>query len=572
MARKRSRVIAGRNPKTATPRGDVDATALTPAIWGILLAFFIGVALFVYRPALQGPFVSDDFHYVKNNSYIHELSGENLLILLDPTGPATIAIVNYSPVQLMVHALAWQVFGADTGGHHVVNVVLHATASLLLAALLLSCGIPPLAALAGGVLFLVHPANVEAVAWISQLKSTLCMVFSLMALLAWRRHPGWASALFVLALCTKATAAFVLPVALLLDWTRGDRVRVRWLVLWVAIFALYSMAELSTHQRSGAVEATLHDTPLVLLRTMAALSLRYALMAATAWGVSAFHDPDPAVSWLDPWWLFSVPLLGLLGWRLWVCARRRSIEVVFWVWALVSYAPVSQIFPFLYPLADRYLYFILPGLLGGGLLLGQEMLERLPLAAGARTRVGPGLIGVAILLLVAGGVRSMERARIWRSGALLVADSAANYPDGKAANLMRAKQMALGGDVEATVAALRRAQQRGYNRFEVLETDAAYAALRRDPRFRAVLSDMAATWIERGRHKRSPTQIELRSIGHAHLTRGEHAEALALLERALNTGGPRTNELRAEVTALRMAIEAGRPESVRLGVPSNALF
>ncbi|TDJ17181.1 MAG: hypothetical protein E2O69_09070 [Deltaproteobacteria bacterium] len=572
MATNRRRIIARRDPKAAPHRGDSAATAITPAMWGILLSLFIGAALVVYRPALQGPFVSDDFHYVQYNSYIHELSGENLWVLLDPTGPATIAIVNYSPVQLIVHALAWQVFGADTGGHHVVNVVLHATASLLLAALLLSCGIPQLAALASGVLFLVHPANVEAVAWISQLKSSLCMVFSLAALLAWRRHPGWASALFVLALCTKATAAFALPVALLLDWTRKDRVRWRWLVLWAAVFALYSVAEFSTHQRSGAAVATLHDTPLVLMRTMAALSLRYGVMATTSWGVSAFQEPDPAVSWLDPWWLCSVPVLGLLGWRLWICARRRSIEVVFWVWVLVSYAPVSQIFPFLYPLADRYLYFILPGLLGGGLLMGQEMLERLPLQTGARTRVTQGLIGVAILLLVGGGVRSLERARIWRSGGLLVADSAANYPDGMAANLMRAKQMALGGDVEAAVAALRRAQQRGYNRFQRLETDAAYAAMRRDPRFRAVLSDMAATWIERGRHKQSPTQMELTSISHAHLIRGEYAEALAVLERALNVGGRYTNQLRTELAVLRTAIEAGHPESVRLGVPASDLF
>ena len=348
--------------------------------------------------------------------------------------------------------------------------------------------------------------------------------------------------------------------------------RWRWLVLWAAVFALYSVAEFSTHQRSGAAVATLHDTPLVLVRTMAALSLRYGVMATPAWGVSAFQEPDPAVSWLDPWWLFSVPLLGLLGWRLWVCARRRSIEVAFWVWVLVSYAPVSQIFPFLYPMADRYLYFILPGLLGSGLLMGQEALERLPLDAGARTRVTQGLIGIAILLLVGGGVRSMERARIWRSGGLLVADSAANFPDGKAANLMRAKQMALGGDVEAAVAALRRAQERGYNRFERLETDAAYAALRSDPRFRAVLSDMAATWIERGRHKQSPTQMELRSISHAHLIRGEYAEALAVLERALDVGGRCTKDLRAELRVLRTAIEAGHPESVRLGVPSSDLF
>ena len=96
--------------------------------------------------------------------------------------------------------------------------------------------------------------------------------------------------------------------------------------------------------------------------------------------------------------------------------------------------------------------------------------------------------------------------------------------------------------------------------------------MRRDPRFRAVLSDMAATWIERGRHKQSPTQMELISISHAHLIRGEYAEALAVLERALNVGGRYTNQLRTELAVLRTAIEAGHPESVRLGVPASDLF
>ena len=42
------------------------------------------------------------------------------------------------------------------------------------------------AALLGGVFFLVHPANVEAVAWVSQLKTVAALTFSLAALLASR--------------------------------------------------------------------------------------------------------------------------------------------------------------------------------------------------------------------------------------------------------------------------------------------------------------------------------------------------------------------------------------------------
>jgi len=474
--------------------------------------------------------------------------------------------VNYSPVQLLLHGLAWQAFGTETSGHHLLNVALHALASALLVALFLSTGIPRSAAVLGGAFFLLHPANVEAVAWISQLKSTLALVLSLAALLAYSRRPGLASALFVLALLAKPTAAFALPVVALLDWARAGRVRWGWLALWTLFFLGYAAAEFATHQRRGAVEAMLHDTPLVLLRTVAGISLRYLLMATTSYGVSAFHEPEPAYSWLDPWWLGAVPVLALLGWRVLVVARRRDVELAYWAWAVASFAPISQIFPFLYPMADRYLYFILPGLIGGALLAGRESLGRLPAALAARRQLaGHAALALGIAVALIFSVRSFERAAIWHSNARLIADAVLHYPDGQAANIGRARNAALFGDIDGVIAGLRRAYTRGYNHFHALETDPAWASVRNHPEFRALVHEMAAGKIERTRQKPNPIQMELRSVGHAHIARGEHAQALVVLERALEMGGPQDAEISAEVAALRAAIEAGTPEKVRLG-------
>ncbi|MDP7570588.1 MAG: hypothetical protein QF391_03175, partial [Myxococcota bacterium] len=93
---------------------------------------FAGAALVLYQPALSGPFLSDDGHYVEQNRYVHELSLENVQELLDPTGSVAIDVVNYAPAQLLVHALVWEAFGPETWGHHVVNVLLHALGATLL--------------------------------------------------------------------------------------------------------------------------------------------------------------------------------------------------------------------------------------------------------------------------------------------------------------------------------------------------------------------------------------------------------------------------------------------------------
>jgi hypothetical protein len=526
----------------------------------MLCAVFLGAALVVYQPAFDGPFVSDDIHYVSNNDYVHELSVANLLEILHPTGSATIAIVNYSPVQILLHALAWRAFGSETTGHHVVNVFFHVTASVLLVALFLATGIPRAAAVLGGACFLLHPANVEAVAWISQLKSSSALVLSLAALLAFPRRPALGTVFFALALLAKPNAAYALPVAILFAWTRGGAIRWRWFAISGALFAGFAVAEFAVHQRAGAAEGALYETPLALVLTVMSLAARYIAMAATSFGVSTFHEPAPVHSPLDPWWIASLVALTLLGLRTVSVLRRRRPESVYWAWALISFGPVSQIFPFLYPLADRYLYFILPGLLGGALLAGVDGIAWLARFLEARAGVAPErtraraqqfavALGVACCVLFA--VRSVERAEVWKSPSRVVADAARNYPNGVSASLLRARRAAQFGDVDGAVAAVRAAKARGYNRFEQLLGDPALAPVRADPRFQAVVREMAGDWIASLGRKSNLTQHDLRLLAAAHFARGEYRDAIAVVERALALDGPLHDSLQRDLRDLR---------------------
>jgi hypothetical protein len=524
------------------------AAGLSAGAVALLALAYFGALLALYARALEGPFVSDDIHYVAANPYVHGLSLENLAAILKPWGPATIAVVNYSPVQLLLHATVWQLFGAELFWHHALSLVFHALGSALLAPLLLRSGLGRTPALFGSLLFLVHPANVEAVAWISQLKSTAGLALGFGAVLAHPRRPWLALALFALALLTKANAAVVLLLPFWLSWCRGEGVRPRWLAAWLLVFACYALVEFAAHQRAGAAEATLHQTPFVLIRTICALAMRYLVMASTSLGLSAFHEPEPARSLADPWWLASLPALGLLAARTVHVARLRRPEAGWWMFALVSFGPVSQLFPFLYPLADRYLYFILPGLLGGSLCALQDVASRL---APARRRVASraaALLGVALCALFA--ARAAERAALWRSPFLLLADAARNYPSGVSAQLARARVAAQAGDAATAATALRAAFERGYNRYEQLDTDPVYDPVRGSAAFQAVLRDMAGMWIEAGAGWSDPTQGELRRLASAHALRGERAQAISLLRRALAEGGPFDAAIRKDLAAI----------------------
>ena len=116
----------------------------------LLFAAFAGIALAVYRPALHGPFLSDDYGYIVANPYTASLAPGPLLQLFDPTGPARLHTANYAPVHLLLTALERQIFANDVTGYHLINVLCHAFAGWLFAALLLRAQLPaPVAVLAG---------------------------------------------------------------------------------------------------------------------------------------------------------------------------------------------------------------------------------------------------------------------------------------------------------------------------------------------------------------------------------------------------------------------------------------
>ncbi len=518
----------------------------------LLFAAFAGSAIAVYRPALAGPFLSDDFGYIAANPYTASLAPGNVVRMLDPTGPARLHTANYAPVHLLLTALERQIFANDVRGYHLVNVLCHALASCLLVALLLRAGLPRPVGVLAGAAFLLHPANVEAVAWISQLKTTASLAFALAALLHFPARPRAATACYALGLLTKASAAAALPAAAAFALARAGREPVpraerRWLGLWLALGGLFAFAELGAQR--GAGEAGLPARGDLAARAQAIFSIgaRYLAMAATGTGLSAFHEPEPGAGWLDPWFLLGAIAAIALGARTLQALRARRLEAGYWVFAAASFLPVSQIVPFVNPLADRYLYFLLPGLLGAALLCGRGLWQRVPLPG-----VAAPLLGLAALALLASfGAKSAGRARLWQSEMRLLLDAEANYPRGGTAAYLEARRAAQRGDAEAAVRALRRAEERHAARFTVLLQDPGLAPVRDAPAFRQLVAEMAGRWIERSRELGLETQPELRLRAHAHGVRGESALAIQALERALALGGPLDAELRADLAVAR---------------------
>jgi len=120
----------------------------------------------------------DDHEYVFNNPRVSPgLSWSGIAWAFHP---ATRVSSNWHPLTLLSHMLDCQIFGLESWGHHLTNVLWHSANVVLLFGFLRSMTNALWRSALVAALFAWHPLHVESVAWVAERKDLLCAFFWLL--------------------------------------------------------------------------------------------------------------------------------------------------------------------------------------------------------------------------------------------------------------------------------------------------------------------------------------------------------------------------------------------------------
>lgn len=437
---------------------------MSPRALRLSLLLVVGAALAAFLAALHGSFVNwDDPWLVVSNPYVRGL--RHLPDILDPFSDRVLLGAEYLPLRDLSSIADFALFGLEPTGYRLGNWLLHGLAAGLAFAFLLEALRDPRAALAGALLWAVHPLHAEVVAWASARKDLLNAVFALLAATLYLRSArtgsrgaAWGAAgAFLLATLSKSAAA-ALPVALAAwEVLAGDgavplRARVA--------AALRRAAPMLAVAAAGAALNAFHQShaniragwrggdPLANLFVMAGIHLRYLRQLVLPSGMAADYAvvEDPATAGNVAGLAVLVASLAGTG----LLLRRRPRAGLCALWWFVVLLPVSNLlFPITNASADRYL--LLPSL-GPCALAGLGFARALEGGPRAAAAARGGLAAAAVLLALLANLQ----ARVWRDGVSLWTHAVAVSPGAGRAWMNLGEALVLSGRTEEALEAYRR--------------------------------------------------------------------------------------------------------------------
>jgi tetratricopeptide (TPR) repeat protein len=343
-----------------------------------ILLILIATPLVLYWQATDFELVWDDGLHLSSNPHLDSANLENLGHFWKEPFEGLYIPVTYNAWTL-INALGTHLFSGphDPTLYHAANILLHTLNGLLVFALLRLFIKSPWAALAGALLFVVHPVQVESVAYASEFRGLLAACFGFAALLLYakgraahygKKRRGWpllcSSVFFFLAVLSKPSAA-VLPLlaaSLEIFLFRPSLKQLcsrSWLWLWVAFSVAIAVVTSSVQESNQSYP--FWAKPLIWMDAISfyLYKLLLPLSLASIYGRTPEHV-------MGQWWIYVIWAIPVgMGLCLWHFRKKAPLLILAAVIFLLGFLPVSGLKGFTFQswstVADRYLYLSMLG-------------------------------------------------------------------------------------------------------------------------------------------------------------------------------------------------------------------
>jgi len=420
-------------------------------IWPRLLVLLsLGLwTLASYSPALKAPFFFDDEHFIVRNEMVHSLDHVAAIYSSAVTAGASIKGNFYRPNQQLLYALLYHWVGVSTSvPYHLLQLALHLGAGYSLFFIGLGLGLGLVPAAFGAAVFLLHPVQTEAVAYISGLADPLSACFGLAALAMatrwlWGSVIKWPitfavvqSSLLVLALFSKENAVVFGPMIMLLMVASAcayrqnasgrselklrldsglQRSQICAVVAAMLLSCLWVILKLTVFKFGDAIGLTSEVnayTQSLSLRLTTYVCVLWDYAKLTFWPSELFYE-KPYRAYADLWTARGAFGLGCMGMAILGLAQMRRWPrlALSLGWFCVAMLPFVGVIPLNSIFLEHWLYVPMVGL-----ALGLALVFNRGWGPGANmpcTRRRYAMLGIGLTLLIAASVRTYARAGEW---------------------------------------------------------------------------------------------------------------------------------------------------------------
>jgi protein O-mannosyl-transferase len=396
----------------------------------IVLGLIITYAFIVFFKAIHFEFVLwDDDHYIMNNLLIRDLSFDGLKNIF-----TTPVLGMYNPLTFLIYAVEYKLWGLDTAGFHTVNILFHLVATITVYKFIFRLTKRYETATIVALLFAIHPMHVGVVTWVSEIKTSLFLIFYFLALMNYLKYIQnnykpkylvYIAMLFILSALSKPSAVTLAPMLFLLDYYLSRKIDKRLFLEKIPFFVIAIFFGILTLYTHNDADDTIFDINLNYSFINNLLISNYSIvfyinkLFVPLDLCTIYPYPDNTV-FLPLKYYFSIPIIPIILLLIYK-SRKFKKELIFGVlFFVIAISVVLRIVPSgFFRAANRYTYLSYTGLF---FIIGQYLTYILDNKFSYAKKIKTYFIALLCIYIVFCSYRATVRVKVWENSITLFDD------------------------------------------------------------------------------------------------------------------------------------------------------